>query len=128
MDLGIDIESGEFAIFKSGAGGSAPAYGHPVVIDFLGIAFESFVYFARRLITPVAIRPLGLLWSRVAPAGNKPGTQSLSAAPSRRRTSRDRARSRRRGDWRADVSPMRLQLTRSRRRFPPAARLARLSG
>ncbi len=47
MDLGIDIESGEFAIFKSGAGGSVPAYGHPVVIEFLGIAFESFVFFAK---------------------------------------------------------------------------------
>jgi predicted aspartyl protease len=47
MELGIDIESGEFAIFKSGAGGSVPAYGHPVVIEFLGIAFESFVYFAK---------------------------------------------------------------------------------
>lgn len=47
MDLGIDIESGEFAIFKSGAGGSVPAYGHPIVIEFLGIAFESFVYFAK---------------------------------------------------------------------------------
>jgi hypothetical protein len=35
VDLGIDIESGEFAIFKSGAGGSVPAYGHPVVIEFL---------------------------------------------------------------------------------------------
>jgi hypothetical protein len=47
MDLGIDIESGEFAIFKSGAGGSVPAYGHPVVIEFLGIAFESSMYFAK---------------------------------------------------------------------------------
>jgi len=47
MDFGIDIESGEFAIFKSGAGGSVPAYGHPVVIEFLGIAFESFVYFTK---------------------------------------------------------------------------------
>src|SRR5688572_10337836 len=47
MNLGIDIESGELATFKSGAGGSVPAYGHPVVIEFLGIAFESFVYFAK---------------------------------------------------------------------------------
>ena len=47
MDLGIDIESGELAIFKSGAGGSVPAYGHPIVLEFLGIAFESFVYLAK---------------------------------------------------------------------------------
>src|SRR5262245_11356481 len=31
IDLGIDIESGELASFKSGAGGSVPAYGHPIV-------------------------------------------------------------------------------------------------
>jgi hypothetical protein len=43
----VIIESWEVAIFKSGAGGSAPAYGHPVVIEFLCIAFESFVYFAK---------------------------------------------------------------------------------
>jgi hypothetical protein len=47
MDLGIDIESGELAIFKSGAGGSVPAYGHPIVLEFLGVAFETFVYFAK---------------------------------------------------------------------------------
>lgn len=46
-DLGIDIESGEPAVFKSGAGGSVQAYGHPVVFEFLGIAFETFVYFAK---------------------------------------------------------------------------------
>jgi hypothetical protein len=78
----------------------------------------------RRLITPVVRRPLGPLWSRVAPAGNKPGTQSHSAAPSRRRTSPDRARSRRTGDWRADVSPMRPHLTRSRRRFASCSKIA----
>ncbi|MBO0722595.1 MAG: hypothetical protein J2P41_17360 [Blastocatellia bacterium] len=47
MNLGIDIESGELAIFKSGAGVSVQAYGHLVVIEFLGIAFESIVYFAK---------------------------------------------------------------------------------
>jgi len=44
---GSTLKVGNLPFFKSGAGGSVPAYGHPVVLEFLGVAFESFVYFAK---------------------------------------------------------------------------------
>lgn len=45
--LGIDIESGTPALFGPASGGTVPAYGHFVVMEFLGITVESEVFFAK---------------------------------------------------------------------------------
>jgi hypothetical protein len=47
MLLQIDVESGEPATFGPASGGGLPAYGHMVSLEFLGISFESLVYFAK---------------------------------------------------------------------------------
>ncbi|MGH9842553.1 MAG: hypothetical protein ACREEM_27745 [Blastocatellia bacterium] len=45
--LGIDIESGHRIKLGSLTGGSLIAYGHSVMLNTLGLEFDSVVYFAR---------------------------------------------------------------------------------
>lgn len=47
QSLGIDIESGTPTFFGPASGGTVPAYGHFVVLEFFGISFESEVFFAK---------------------------------------------------------------------------------
>jgi len=45
--LQIDVESGTPMTFGPASGGGLPAYGHMASLEFLGLSFESFVYFAK---------------------------------------------------------------------------------
>lgn len=44
--LGVEIESGEFQSFRTGAGPFV-TYGHPVLLITEGITFDTTIYFAR---------------------------------------------------------------------------------